>query len=87
MNTDDLKNERLEILRKVENGQMTAEQADTKLLGLSIVSSRSISDAQRICKFYIDWMDNREKNGEEMFGIDYQLRYAAERFLNESNGC
>ena len=45
-----------------------------------------IADAQRICKFYINWMDNREKNGEEMFGIDYELRYAAERFLNESNG-
>ena len=82
-----MKNERLEILRKVESGQLTAEQADTQLLGLSIVSSRSISDAQRICKFYIDWMDNREKNGEEIFGIDYQLRYAAERFLNELNGC
>ena len=82
-----MKNERLEILRKVESGQMTTEQADTQLLSLSIISSRSVSDSQRICQFYINWMDNREKNGEEMFGIDYELRYAAERFLNESNGC
>jgi|GEM_PF-4658213 len=33
-----MKEKRLEILRKVSNGELTPEQADTELLGLSIVS-------------------------------------------------
>jgi len=32
-----MKNERIEILRKVANGGLTPEQADEQLLGLSIV--------------------------------------------------
>ena len=33
-----MKERRLEILRKVSNGELTPEQAHTELLGLSIVS-------------------------------------------------
>ena len=33
-----MKEQRLEILQKVANGEMTTEQAHTELLGLSIVS-------------------------------------------------
>lgn len=33
-----MKEQRLEIIRKVANGEMTPEQAHTELLGLSIVS-------------------------------------------------
>lgn len=32
-----MKNERIEILRKVANGELTPEQADEQLLGLSII--------------------------------------------------
>ena len=32
-----MKEQRLEILQKVANGELTPEQAETKLLGLSIV--------------------------------------------------
>ena len=35
-----MKNERLEILQKVANGEITPEQADEQLSGLSIVSKR-----------------------------------------------
>jgi len=34
-----MKNERIEILQKVANGELTPEQADEQLLGLSIVSN------------------------------------------------
>ena len=33
-----MKNERIEILQKVANGKLSPEQADERLLGLSIVS-------------------------------------------------
>jgi hypothetical protein len=36
-----MKEQRLEILRKVAKGELTPEQADEQLLGLSIVSKRS----------------------------------------------
>lgn len=35
-------NERIEILQKVANGEITPEQADEQLLGLSIVGSSSL---------------------------------------------
>lgn len=34
-----MKNERIEILQKVADGELTPEQADEQLLGLSIVSN------------------------------------------------
>ena len=37
-----MKNERIEILRKVANGELTPEQADEQLLGLSIIGSSSL---------------------------------------------
>ena len=39
-----MKNERIEILQKVANGELTPEMADEQLLGLSIVSSRYFGD-------------------------------------------
>jgi len=36
--SSDMKEQRLEILRKVANGELTPEKAHTELLGLSIVS-------------------------------------------------
>lgn len=51
------------------------------------VSSRSIDDVKRICQWYVEWTNNREKNGVELFGFDYELKYAAERVLSELNGC
>jgi hypothetical protein len=37
-----MKKQRLEILRKVANGELTIEQADSELLGLSIVGYSSL---------------------------------------------
>lgn len=37
--SSDMKNERIEILQKVADGELTPEQADEQLLGLSIVSN------------------------------------------------
>jgi hypothetical protein len=54
---------------------------DAKLL----VSSRFVDDAKRICRWYAEWTNSREKIGVELFGIDYELKYAAERVLSELN--
>jgi hypothetical protein len=37
-----MKNERIKILEKVASGELTPEQADSELLGLSIVGSSSL---------------------------------------------
>ena len=41
--SSDMKEQRLDILQKVANGELTTEQAETKLLGLSIVG-KSLRD-------------------------------------------
>jgi len=46
--SSDMKNERLEILQKVANGELTPEQADEQLLGLSIVSKRSWAIGEKV---------------------------------------
>lgn len=46
-----MKNERLEILQKVANGELTPKQADEQLLGLSIVGSSFLfTDVDEIMK-------------------------------------
>ena len=41
-----MKEQRLKILQKVANGELTPEQADTELLGLSIVGSMLPTDEE-----------------------------------------
>lgn len=43
-----MKEQRLDILQKVANGELTPEQADKQLLGLSIVSKRSWHIGERV---------------------------------------
>lgn len=46
-----MKKERIEILQKVANGELTPEQADEQLLGLSIVGSSSLfADVDELMK-------------------------------------
>lgn len=46
-----MKNERIEILRKLADGELTPEQADEQLLGLSIVGSSSLfADVDELMK-------------------------------------
>lgn len=46
-----MKEQRLEILRKAANGELSPEQADEQLLGLSIVGSSSLfADVDELMK-------------------------------------
>lgn len=46
-----MKNDRIEILQNVANGELTPEQADERLLGVSIIGSSSLfADVDELMK-------------------------------------
>lgn len=63
-----MKNDRIKILQKVAKGELTPEQADTQLLGLSIVVAMLPDDDKRkeLTKdFY--WLNLQNLSGREEF--------------------
>ena len=53
-----MKEQRLEILQKLANGEMTSEQADEQLLGLSNISVSPDIDSEEDCiKAVIRWRE------------------------------
>lgn len=60
-------------------------EKNMQALSFKGINKQVTDDISRICRFYIEWTNNRERNGVELYGLDYELKNAAERVLQELN--